>query len=45
MFNFSVQQSQHNHYIKKTILKKWLINDKYHYLDIADNQIKELGKR
>lgn len=44
MFEFKVQQSEHNHYIKKTILENWLINDKYYYFDIRNNNIGELGK-
>lgn len=44
MFEFKVQQSEHNHYIKKTILENWLINDKYHYFDVKNNIIAELGK-
>lgn len=44
MFEFKVQESQHNHYIKKTILENWLIDDKYYYFDINTNSLQELGK-
>lgn len=44
MFEFKVQQSEHNHYIKKTILDNWLINDKYYYFDVKNNNVAELGK-
>lgn len=39
-----VNSIEYNHYIKKTILKKWLIDGKYHYFDIQNNDIKILGK-
>lgn len=45
MLEFKIQQSEHNHYIKKTILENWLINNKYYYFDIKNNSVAELGKR
>jgi len=37
-------KTEHNHYIKKTILLNWLIDDKFYYFDKTDSILKDLGK-